>query len=31
LRNPKFNLDAGLDLIASQWYDTLTGEDSSHG
>ena len=31
LRNPKFNLDAGLDLIASQWYDTLTGADTSHG
>jgi len=28
LRNLKFDLDAGLDLIASQWHVTLTGQDS---
>ncbi|MEV5848571.1 TetR/AcrR family transcriptional regulator [Streptomyces sp. NPDC051985] len=29
LRNLRFDLDAGLDLIASQWYATLTGEGTA--
>jgi AcrR family transcriptional regulator len=28
LRNLNFDLDEGLDLIAIQWYATLTGEDA---